>query len=71
MGFVTLAAALYYLHVCGRRRPATLPEDEVVKFCVGVAEENSQPVDAGAPAQITIEQIAGWFRGLFAGASRE
>ncbi len=33
------AATLYFLEVCGYPRPTILPEDEVIRFCLDVAEE--------------------------------
>ena len=58
------ASALYFLKVCGYSRPQVFPEDEVVQFCLGVAEENTRRT-AGEPVQPkTIAQIAAWFRQL-------
>jgi death on curing protein len=55
------AATLYFLEVFGHPHPSLLPEDEVIRFCLAVAEENA-PLLEGQP--ITIAEIAAWFRQL-------
>ncbi|MCP4659389.1 MAG: hypothetical protein GY856_28600 [bacterium] len=59
-----LAAALYLLHERGYSPRRPLPKDEVVRYCVDLAEE-SKKRDAGeAITPKTIAEIARWFRGL-------
>lgn len=59
------AATLYFLTAQGYQRPRFLPTEEVIQFCLAVAEENSQ-IAIGAPVEPkTIEQIAAWLRRLF------
>jgi len=56
------AAAIYFLVAQGYARPQSLPTDEVIAFCLSVAEENSR-LALGEPIEPkTIEQIADWFR---------
>ncbi len=60
------AATLYFLEVCGYPRPAVLPEDEVIRFCLAVAEENMRQ-SRGEPVEPKgIAEIAAWFRQLLA-----
>jgi death on curing protein len=59
-------AALYFLEVYGHPRPSMLPADEVIRFCLALAEENALQSE-GQPIQpITIAEIAAWFRRLLA-----
>lgn len=58
-------AALWLLRLYGDTIPARLPHDEVVKFCVEVAEENSPPE---RPPR-TVSEIAAWFGELISQAS--
>ena len=61
-----LAAALYFLERFGHRRPPLLPSDEVIGFCVDLAEENAR-ISRGEPIQPkSIADIANWFRTLLA-----
>lgn len=58
------AATIYFLVAQGHTRPQSLPTDEVIEFCLAVAEENSR-LALGEPIKPkTIEQIADWFRRL-------
>jgi death-on-curing protein len=58
------AAALYFLERLGHSIPDQLPEDEVIRFCVGVAEEARLQAE-GEPVQPkTIAEIAAWFKAL-------
>jgi death-on-curing protein len=60
------AATLYFLHISGHPPPSILPEDEIIRFCLAVAEEHARQ-SAGEPVQpITIAEIATWFRRLLA-----
>jgi len=61
------ASAIYFLNERGYvlRRP--LPKDEVIRFCVEVAEEARCQAE-GEPVEVrTIAEIAEWFRGLVEG----
>jgi len=58
------AATLYFLEVCGYPRPTILPEDEVIRFCLDVAEENMRQAWGEAIHPKTIAEIAAWFRRL-------
>ena len=53
-------AALWFLRLHGHAIPASLPQDEVVSFCVEIAEENVFP----ERRQRTVAEIAAWFRDL-------
>jgi death-on-curing protein len=56
-------SALYFLASRGYFIPQILPKDEVIRFCLDVAEENIRRVDE--PVQLkTITEIATWFRSL-------
>jgi len=58
------ASALYFLEQYGYPVPEVLPMDEVIRFCVEVAEE-SQRLAQGEPIQPkSIAEIAAWFRHL-------
>lgn len=59
-----LAAALYFLERCGYSIPAPLPLDQVVKFCVSVAEENLRLARGENLRPQSIPEIAAWFRTL-------
>jgi death-on-curing protein len=59
------ASALYFLEQCGYAVPEKLPMDEVIQFCVEVAEE-SRRLAQGEPTQPkSIAEIAAWFQNLF------
>jgi death-on-curing family protein len=58
------AATLYFLEIYGHPRPRILPEDEVIRFCLAVAEENAQQFANTAFQPITVAEIAAWFRQL-------
>jgi death-on-curing family protein len=58
------AAAVYFLHERGYTLQRPFRKDDIIRFCVGVAEEG-QRLAAGEQVTIqTIRQIAEWFRGL-------
>ncbi len=59
-----LAAALYFLERCGYPMPAPLPLDQVVKFCVSLAEENLRLARGENLQPQSIPEIAGWFQTL-------
>lgn len=58
------AAALYLLHERGYSPRQPLPKDDVVRFCVELAEENRLLVAGEEIEPKTIEQIAAWLDGL-------
>ena len=58
------AAALFFLESCGYSLPRRLPLNEVVDFCVSVAEENLRQAYGEAVIPRTVAEIADWFRGL-------
>jgi death on curing protein len=63
------ASTLYFLEMYGYPRPRMLPEDEVIRFCLDLAEENARQAQ-GQPVQPkTIAEIAAWFRQLLAPAT--
>jgi death-on-curing family protein len=58
------AAAVYFLHERGYTLQRPFPKDDVIRFCVGLAEEG-QRLAAGEPITVqTIRQIADWLRRL-------
>ncbi|HEX5691212.1 MAG TPA: type II toxin-antitoxin system death-on-curing family toxin [Roseiflexaceae bacterium] len=60
------ASTLYFLEVYGHPRPGSLPEEEVIAFCLAVAEENARQSHGQSVPSITIPEIAAWFRRLIA-----
>ena len=58
------AAALFFLESLGHSIPKQFPLDEVVDFCVAVAEENMRQSQGETIAPYTIPEIADWFRTL-------
>lgn len=58
------AATLYFLAVLGYPHPPVLPEDEVIRFCLEVAEENIRRAEDPSIQPKTIAEIAAWFRQL-------
>lgn len=58
------AAAVYFLHERGYdfRRP--FPKDDVIRFCVGIAQEGQRLAAEEPIAMQTIGQIADWLKGL-------
>lgn len=58
------ASAMYFLQERGYpvRRP--VPKDEVIRFCVGVAEEAMHQAEEESVQPKTIAQIAAWFKDL-------
>ena len=59
------AATLYFLEMYGYDRPQTLPEDEIIRFCLEIAEENIRRAYDETIQAKTIAEIADWFRRLF------
>jgi death-on-curing protein len=66
------AAAVYFLHEHGYHLQRPFPKDDIIRFCVGVAEEGRR-LAAREPITVkTIVQIADWLKGLVGvPASRE
>jgi death-on-curing family protein len=58
------ASAIYFLHERGHLLRRPLPKDEVVCFCVQVAEEAARQADGEPVRPKTISEIAAWFRDL-------
>ncbi len=60
------ASAVYFLHERGHvlRRP--LPKDEVIRFCVEVAQETKRRAEGESVKIRTIAEIATWLKGLVA-----
>lgn len=59
-------AALWFLRLFGHTIPTRLPHQEVVNFCVEVAEENAPPESSPR----TVAEIAAWFHNLISQASK-
>ena len=58
------ASALFFLENLGHSIPRTLPLEEVVDFCVSLAEENLRQSQGENITPRTIPEIAAWFRKL-------
>jgi len=58
------ASTIYFLNERGHSLQHPLPKDEVVRFCVQVAEEAARQPEGEAVRSKTIPEIAAWFRGL-------
>ena len=61
-------SALYFLDNRGYSLPNRFPKDEVIRFCLAVAEENAQLSENLAFQPITVPEIAAWFRQLLTSA---
>jgi prophage maintenance system killer protein len=57
-------STLYFLENRGYTIPAHFPKDEVIRFCLAVAEENARQLVDESLQPITIAEIAAWFRQL-------
>jgi death on curing protein len=57
-------SALYFLENRGYHIPQHFPIDEVIRFCLAVAEENARQAEGSIVEPITIAEIAAWFRHL-------
>lgn len=60
------ASALFFLECCGYSIPETLPINDVVDFCVSVAEENLRLARGEDLTPITVIEIADWLREVLA-----
>ena len=58
------AAALFFLESLGHPIPKQFPLDDVVDFCVSLAEENLRQSQGENITPRTIPEIADWFRKL-------
>lgn len=58
-------SALYFLESRGYVIPQILPKDEVIRFCLDIAEENIRRAEDESVQAKTIAEIASWFRSLF------
>lgn len=58
------ASTLYFLQACGHSYPQKLPTEEIIRFCVAVAEENARQARGESVEPKTIAEIADWFRRL-------
>jgi death-on-curing protein len=58
------AAAVYFLHERGYTLQRPFPKDEIIRFCVGLAEEGQRLAEGKLIAAMTIDQIADWLKGL-------
>ncbi|MBI5650033.1 MAG: type II toxin-antitoxin system death-on-curing family toxin [Chloroflexi bacterium] len=59
------ASAVYFLEMCGHARPQQFPTDQVILFCISIAEENARQARGELVEPKTIAGIAAWFRDLF------
>jgi len=58
------AAAVYFLHERGYTLQRPFLKDDVIRFCVGLAEEGLRLAAGELVAVQTIGQIAEWFKGF-------
>lgn len=61
---IAFAAAMYLLHERGYLLRRPFPQDEVIRFCVRLAEEGRRFAAGEAVTTQTISQIADWLTGL-------
>jgi death-on-curing protein len=59
------ASAMYFLGERGYRPGEPLPMDEIIEYCVSLAEENLRMAGGEESKRRSITQIAAWFQGLF------
>lgn len=57
-------ATLYFLATHGHAIPQYLPQDEVIRFCLSLAEENLRLIAGEVEQTMVISDIAAWFRWL-------
>ncbi len=62
------AAALFFLERCGHSSPKQYPLEEVIVFCVSIAEENLRESRGESTVPRSISEIAAWFKKLLAPA---
>jgi len=61
-------AALFSLAQRGHAIPQTLPKDDVIRFCLEVAEESIRQTEDASFRAKTLREIAAWLRHLVATA---
>jgi death on curing protein len=59
-------ATLYFLDALGYIAPERLPKDEIIRFCLVIAEENMRIAEGSSNTSYSISEIAFWFRSLLA-----
>ena len=57
-------SALYFLESRGYVIPQILPKDEIIRFCLDIAEENIRRAEDESVQAKTIAEIAAWFHHL-------
>ncbi len=62
-------STLYFLENRGYVIPKYLPKDDVIRFCLDIAEENIRRAEDPTIQPKTIAEIAAWFRRLLGVAS--
>lgn len=60
------AATLYFLANCGYSIPAVLPKEEVIQYCLALAEENRLSGQEPVTPTKTVAEIAEWLHHLLA-----
>ena len=58
------AATVYFLHERGYTFQRPFPKDDIIPFCVGLAEEGQRFAEGDPIAVQTIREIADWLKGL-------
>lgn len=58
------AAALYFLEESGYTIPEHLPKDEIISFCIELAEETLREAEGTLVERKSIADIAAWFQKL-------
>ncbi len=61
------SAALFFIASCGYSLPTRYPLDEVIDFCVSIAEENLRHSQGEDIEPRSISDIAVWFQALLRG----
>jgi death-on-curing protein len=63
-------SALYFLENRGYTIPRHLPKNDVIRFCLDIAEENIRRAEDPSLRPKTISEIAAWFRRLLGASDR-
>jgi death on curing protein len=58
------ASAIFFLQTCGYTLPEQFPVNEVVEFCVSIAEENLRRPRGDEVTVQSISEIAAWLQRL-------
>ena len=61
------AATLFFLKSCGYSIPERFQVNEVIDFCVSIAEENLRQSRGENIIPLTVSDIAAWFQELIGG----